>query len=90
MGPRRRKRVEPEHREPAAFVKRCARAIPPIPDKRDRVSIATEVWGVVPATYFRTTRANSADAWRLDIRILCLRGHVGDRYILWYITKVAK
>jgi hypothetical protein len=46
--------------------------------------------GGVPAAYFRTTRANSADAWRLDIRILCLRGHVGDRYILWYITKVAK
>src|SRR6185369_13477909 len=43
MGPRRRKRVEPEHREPAAFVKRRARAIPPIPGKRDRVSIATEV-----------------------------------------------
>jgi len=52
MGPRRRKRVEPEHREPAAFVKRRARAIPPIPGERDRVSIATEVWGVVPATYF--------------------------------------
>src|SRR3954453_19972580 len=30
MGPQRRKRVEPEHREPAVFVKSRGRAVPPI------------------------------------------------------------
>src|SRR3954469_2427060 len=79
MGPRRRKRVEPEHREPAAFVKRCARAIPPIPGKRDRVSIATEVWGAVPATYFIIyNEGPGADKWSRAVCIRSARPHHAD------------